>query len=385
VRVRPHVINVSFDTHHVYTFELSGRLHAAFIRGRRYRRALDNRILESWRVGSNGLGGLRQRWIGGDEAVNMVDRIHRQVADVQSDKLSDKQNLAVARIGHWTSDDYLKDVHSFQKVYRPISILPPDQYLSVVIQATEGCSWNRCSFCDFYQGQTFRIRPKDELHTHMEGVRQFWGQGIGLRRSIFLGDGNALSASWSAVLDMFQCVQAHFPEQGLGPSWRETYAFVDAWGGRRLSVEQIKTLQSMGLKRVYLGLETGHDALLAKVNKRGSAALACDVIRRFKAAGVSVGVIVMLGIGGKAFAQDHVWDTVKAINEMGLGMGDMVYFSPLVVSSHLPYAQDMWAANIEALNETDMIDQYGQMVNGLHFDKVDKPKMAMYNIKRFVY
>jgi len=66
-------------------------------------------------------------------------------------------------------------------------------------------------------------------------------------------------------------------------------------------------------------------------------------------------------------------------------MGDMVYFSPLVVSSHLPYAQDMWAANIEALNETDMIDQYGQMVNGLHFDKVDKPKMAMYNIKRFVY
>jgi radical SAM superfamily enzyme YgiQ (UPF0313 family) len=141
----------------------------------------------------------------------------------------------------------------------------------------------------------------------------------------------------------------------------------------------------MGLKRVYLGLETGHDALLKKVNKRGSAALACDVIRRFKAAGVSVGVIVMLGIGGKAFAQDHVWDTVAVINEMGLGMGDMVYFSPLVVSSHLPYAQEMWAANIEPLCDTDLADQYEQLVMGLHFDKVAKPKMAMYNIKRFVY
>ncbi|MGA1198836.1 MAG: radical SAM protein, partial [Candidatus Latescibacterota bacterium] len=382
---RPHVINVSLDTSHVYTFEPSGRLHAAFMRGRHYRRALDNRILESWRVGFRGMGGLRQRWICGDEAVDMLDGIHRQVAMVASHHLSDKQHHAISRIGHWTSDVYLQDVVFFQQVYRPIGILPPDQYLSVVVQATEGCSWNRCRFCDFYQGKSFRIRSLDELDAHVKGVRQFWGDGIGLRRSIFLGDGNALSVSWSAILDMFRCLQSHFPEKGFGPSWRETYAFVDAWGGRRLSIEQIKTLRAMGLKRVYLGLETGHDALLKKVNKRGSAALACDVIRRFKAAGVSVGVIVMLGIGGKAFAQDHVWDTVAVINEMGLGMGDMVYFSPLVVSSHLPYAQDMWAANIEALCDTDLADQYEQLVMGLHFDKVDKPKMAMYNIKRFVY
>lgn len=385
MRVRPHVINVSFDTSQVYTFEPSGRLHSAFIRGRRYRRALDNRVLESWRVGSMKFAGLRERWMKGDEAVNMIDGIHRQVAGVRSHLLSSTQSQAVDQIGGWTPEDYLRDVRVFQQIYRPISILPPDQYLSVVIQATEGCSWNRCHFCDFYQGQTFRIRPLDELQTHLDGVRQFWGVGIGLRRSIFLGDGNALSAPWSAVKDMFQSVQKHFPETGLGPSWRETYAFVDAWGGQRLSTEQITTLRLMGLRRVYLGLETGHDALLKRVNKRGSAALACEVIRRFKAAGVSVGVIVMLGMGGKAYAQDHVWDTVKTINEMGLGMGDMVYFSPMVVSSHLKYAQDMWAANIEALTETDMIAQYEQMMTGLQFDKVNKPKMAMYNIKRFVY
>ena len=383
--MRPHVINVSFDTSQVYTFEPSGRLHSAFIRGRRYRRALDNRILESWRVAPKGFGGLRERWVMGDEAMDMIDRIHRQIAGVRSDHLGSVQSQALDQIGGWQPENYLRDVRFFQSVYRPIGILPPDQYLSVVIQATEGCSWNRCHFCDFYQGQRFRIRPLDELQTHMEAVRQFWGMGIDLRRSIFLGDGNALSAPWPAVIEMFRSVQTHFPETGIGPSWRETYAFVDAWGGKRLSVEQITTLRDMGLRRVYLGLETGHDALLKRVNKRGSAALACEVIRRFKAAGVSVGVIVMLGIGGKAYAQEHVWDTIKTINKMGLGSGDMIYFSPLVVSSHLKYAQDMWAANIKALTETDMIAQYGQMVASLQFAKVNKPKMAMYNIKRFVY
>ncbi len=298
VRVRPHVINVSFGNDQVYTFEASGRLHSAFLRGRHYRRALDHRVLASWRVRPKGFGGMRERWMVGDEAMDMVDGIHREVAEVGIGMPRGAQSQAIDLIASWMPADYERDAGMFQKVYRPVSILPPDQYLSVMIQATEGCSWNWCTFCNFYQGQTFRIRPSAELNTHIQGVRDFFGEGIGLRKSVFLGDGNALAAPWPAVADMFKSVQVGFPEQGIGPSWRETYAFVDAWDGARLSLGQISTLRDMGLRRVYVGLETGHDPLLKRVNKRGSAGLAVDVIRRFKQAGVSVGVIVLLGMGG---------------------------------------------------------------------------------------
>jgi radical SAM superfamily enzyme YgiQ (UPF0313 family) len=385
VRVRPHVTNVSFGLDQVYTFEKTGRLHSAFIRGHHYRRALDHRVLASWRIRPKGLSGMRERWVVGDEAVAMVDDIHRQVAQVGGPPWGATEHQAIDRIAGWTPGAYEADAEKFLNVYRPVSILPPDQYLSVMVQATEGCSWNRCTFCDFYQDQTFRIRPMAELNRHIEGVREFFGDGIGLRKSIFLGDGNALAAPFSALVNIFKSVQTGFPDNGVGPSWRETSSFVDIWGASRLSVKQIATLKEMGLCRVYLGLETGHDGLLAKVGKRGSAKMAIDVVRRFKEAGVSVGLMVMLGLGGHAFAQDHVWDTTKTLNQMGLGRDDLVYFSPLVGSSHLKYMQDMWASNIESLSDEEMASQYVEMLRGLQFGRTNKTKVALYNIKRFVY
>ncbi|MBT3603112.1 MAG: hypothetical protein HN521_08610, partial [Candidatus Latescibacteria bacterium] len=229
MRVRANAINVSVDDAHSYTFEPSGRLHAAFMRGRHYRRALNHRILETWRVKPRGYDGLRQRWLGPDESMGMVANIHTQVATLTSSHAGNSDQVALERIANWSPQLYENDAREFDQVYRPISILPPDQYLSVVIQATEGCSWNKCSFCDFYSGQTFRIRPKDELRQHIADVRDFFGAGIGLRRSVFIGDGNALSAPWPAVLDMFEAVKAGFPKPTVGPSWQNTNAFIVTW------------------------------------------------------------------------------------------------------------------------------------------------------------
>ena len=47
----------------------------------------------------------------------------------------------------------------------PASILLP-QYLALVLQATEGCSYNRCTFCDFYRDRPFRIKSADVAGAH---------------------------------------------------------------------------------------------------------------------------------------------------------------------------------------------------------------------------
>jgi len=38
---------------------------------------------------------------------------------------------------------------------KPVGILPPDQYMAVVLQAAEGCAFNTCTFCDFYRDRSF--------------------------------------------------------------------------------------------------------------------------------------------------------------------------------------------------------------------------------------
>ena len=50
----------------------------------------------------------------------------------------------------------------------PVGILPPDQYLALVLQATEGCSFNTCTFCDLYQ-HPYRVKTADEFRAHVGG------------------------------------------------------------------------------------------------------------------------------------------------------------------------------------------------------------------------
>ena len=59
---------------------------------------------------------------------------------------------------------------------RTIPILPPDQYLALVVQATEGCSWNKCTFCAFYKDRPFHIKHEAELRSQSQGLATYEAQ-----------------------------------------------------------------------------------------------------------------------------------------------------------------------------------------------------------------
>ena len=84
------------------------------------------------------------------------------------------------------------DVARFQAVYHDIPILPPDQYSSLVLVATEGCRYNRCTFCGFYRDTQFRAKSVEEFQAHMQAALAYHGRGLTLRRGIFLGQADAL-------------------------------------------------------------------------------------------------------------------------------------------------------------------------------------------------
>ena len=65
--------------------------------------------------------------------------------------------MAVA-LCHARYFDYATDISRFHQIYKPISILPPDQYQALVLQATEGCSFNTCTFCALYRDRRFHIK-----------------------------------------------------------------------------------------------------------------------------------------------------------------------------------------------------------------------------------
>jgi radical SAM superfamily enzyme YgiQ (UPF0313 family) len=135
---------------------------------------------------------------------------------------------------------------------------------------------------------------------------------------------------------------------------------------------------------VYVGLESGHEPLLAFVRKPGAAAAAIDTVRALKTAGVQVGVIVMIGLGGERFAEGHLADTISAVNMMELGAGDVIYFSNLVEMPGTTYPVLAVETHLSALSVHERHAQRHAIRAGLRFPSAP-PQISSYDIREFVY
>ncbi len=373
----------------VYTYENSGRPWTFIVDGVIYRRALNGSMLAKWRPP----GQPRQRRrLNPDDARRVEARARAQIAaflrDWEAGQVTFRQPpppdmrdrmRAALRFDEQASR---ADAQRFHQVYHPIGILPPDQYLAVVVQITQGCSFNTCTFCTFYRGQPFRIRSPEQVEAHARAVRAFLGPGLPMRRGVFLGAANALVTPMPRLLPALEAVRRVFPE----PRFADLYAFLDAFSGERKRRADYEALAARGLRRVYIGLESGHGPLLRFLRKPGTPEDALAAVQAMKAAGLSVGIIILLGAGGHRFAAGHVQDTIALLNALPLTRDDILYFSELVVTPDMPYAHDAVREGIRPLSPAEQIAQQKAMVAGLRFrNPASRPRISRYDIREFVY
>ena len=428
--VRSNAINLLLDGEQPsFTFDPLGRLHGAFYEGRNYRRSLDNRVLAKWTTTGSGQRQRQRRWLDALEAQALVDVAYglaRQTAQATADAPPAMQT-ALASLSRWDWDTLEADRARFQEIYTPVGILPPDQYLALVLQATHGCSHNACTFCTFFQDIPFRIKTPDQFRQHVAAVLDFFGPAIAMRRSIFLADANALVAPMGRLRALFSEVSSvkcqvsgvvvseyqvsgvkgqvvdedstlvagavppeHLTPDTLTPdtptpdTLLPLYAFIDAFHVERKSVADWQELRALGLARVYIGMESGHDPLLRWLNKPGEAGDVLDAVTTLKAAGLQASVIIMLGVGGARYADGHVRDTVDLLNAMPLGRGDLVYFSDFVDQPGAPYAGLATAAGIAPLDQAAMRGQEAAIRAGF-VAREHAPQFSRYDIGEFVY
>ena len=409
VNITPDSFAVSSDDETVFTFDHEGRLLTAWQNNQTCVRTLDNRIVKKWtersspdswkliqeleETGRKSLFGEILQFVD-----DLTNRLNRGDFAPTGDSLNESQVRQAAlgclkRISTWTPSRYEEEKARFAAVYSPVSILPPDQYYSLVLQATVGCHWNRCTFCDFYRQVDFHIRTPEEFRTHIHTVKNFKGEGIRLRKSIFLGDANALVTPQDQLLAIFDLVHQEFPivgstlsgePAGSGP-FKGIYSFLDVFTGEKKSVSDFRDLKARGLKRLYVGIETGCDELLHFLNKPASTAQTLEVVSEIKEAGINVGVILLAGIGGNRYFERHVVGTTDLLNALQLNKGDLVYFSPLWDSPGPEYLQRSSEAGIRGLTDDEKRNQVSAIRSGLRFIEGQNPKIALYDIREFVY
>lgn len=372
----------------VFSYDYEGRLWAAFMDETSYRRGLDGKILAKWRIPGGGRGRL---WLQGAEALSIERRAREMVAELYraiqggcaslGAPIPEAGMRVMAKAIAFDDDRSIADAARYFQIYKPVGILPPDQYMAVVLQATEGCSFNTCTFCSFYRDRPFRIKGIEEFRDHARAVREFLGEGLSLRRTIFLGDANALVTPMDRLAALFQAVHEGYDLE----AFNGIYAFTDGFSGDHKSINDYKRLKALGLKRVYIGMESGHDPLLRFVNKPSRAADVLAAVEAMKQAGIAVGVIVLLGAGGRRYAEGHVRDTIHGLNAMPLDGDDIIYFSELVVTDQMAYAQDAVQAQLEPLSAEERVAQGETIERGLLFQRDTRPLVSRYDIREFVY
>ena len=187
------------------------------------------------------------------------------------------------------------------KVYRP-----PSEAYSLIVQVTYGCSHNRCAFCDMYDDKHFAMRPMEEIFEDFRMARQMYRRV----ERVFLADGDALmrrTADLAAILDLIY---------GLFPECERVTSYASPGSLHAKSEEDLRLLRQKGLSMLYMGLESGCDAVLEKMTKGHTAAAIVAAGQKARRCGFALSVTAISGLGSLELLQEHAVGTAKALSEM---------------------------------------------------------------------
>lgn len=189
----------------------------------------------------------------------------------------------------------------FGRVFRP-----PSEAYSLIIQATIGCSHNKCAFCEMYKEKHFRIRPTADVLEDLDMARAAYGRV----ERIFLADGDAMMIPQPRLLEILAHIKKVFPE------CKRVGIYASPTSLKIKTAEELAQLKDAGIGIAYLGLESGCEEVLARMNKGATAAEIVEAGLKVKAAGIALSVTAISGLGGKENWQAHAIDTAKALSAM---------------------------------------------------------------------
>jgi radical SAM superfamily enzyme YgiQ (UPF0313 family) len=194
---------------------------------------------------------------------------------------------------------------------------PPSEAYSLILQSTIGCSWNKCAFCEMYTNKKFTTRKIGDV---INDIKDFAKYGAEVKK-VFLADGNPMCLSSKKLMELLKAVKLYLP------SVRRVSSYALPADIIRKSDEELKNLYDAGLKLLYVGIESGDDELLELINKGETYTSTIKGLTKAQKAGIKNSVMIINGLGGKKYSQQHALNSAKLLNEI-----QPYYCSTLVLS-----------------------------------------------------
>ena len=195
---------------------------------------------------------------------------------------------------------------------------PPSEADSYILQATIGCSWNACTYCDMYREKRFRVRPLDEVLDDIAAAGRRFGPRV---EKVFVADGDPLVMPLDHWEPLLAACKAAFPRL------RRVSTYAMATNVLEKPPEELAALRSAGLQLLYVGPESGDDEVLKRIAKGSDFAAHVEAARRARDAGLELSVIFLLGAGGTERSEAHARASARLASAM-----DPAYLAALTLT-----------------------------------------------------
>lgn len=170
-----------------------------------------------------------------------------------------------------------------------------------LIPVASGCPHNACAFCSMYRGVPYRPVPFPDVEDQLR-------YGSRYTERIFLTGADPMALGYSALKRILEAVRIHLPYCACVASYASIRSVA------RYSEQELAELHDLGLRLLYIGFESGCDAVLSAMNKGHTRREAIEQARKLNRARLQFNTIVVYGLAGAGDCADNACETASMIN-----------------------------------------------------------------------
>lgn len=230
---------------------------------------------------------------------------------------------------------------------------PPSEAYSLIIQATVGCSQNKCTFCSMYKSKKFTIKPLEQIKKEIDFFRIY----VKKAERIFLADGDALIMPMKILKEIFIYINEKFPEAER----------ISLYGSSKSILlktpEELLELKNLGLGLIYLGVESGSDKILSSVKKGVSREEIIAAGKKVKKVGIPLSVTAIAGLGGKENSIEHAVETASLISEIN---PDYFGVLTLMLEEGTELLEEYKKGNFIPLSSSEILEETKLMIKNIN-------------------
>ena len=231
---------------------------------------------------------------------------------------------------------------------------PPSEAESLILPITNGCSWNKCTYCEMYTAPQKKFGLREEQET-LDAIRGCGEQLAAQVQRVFLGDGDAMVLSTRRLMTLLTAIKTHLPKV------RRISSYCLPRNLRQKTVQELQELREAGLSLVYVGAESGDDEVLQRVNKGETFETTRESLEKLGAAGITRSVMLLNGLGGKLLSRQHAENSARLMN-----LTQPEFLATLVVS--FPQGEERFRLGFpewEPLNQQELFSEMEQFLQAL--------------------